>query len=443
MLGRAILPRVRPRLYPPPIRLATVCPHIRCYARDRRPKSDADYQLPPTARQPDWKTHSPAVKASRPDLGPEPRQEEELHELSPEEYTEVAPEERPEASFQSQKLPVQPRPQPLDPKNEFQESDTFEAERPRSTSPPTEPRHDFQESVPLEAERVQPDVEAVEHSEEELARLREEQIQTDAEPAEQSEEELARLRAELPDITQGIPSTLAAELSQARSKQKGASPASLNITEDPGEPTPPAAGGRGAGDGLPKSSYISTGEQKRNRLVKWVYAALLLSFVGYSAYLGRNWDDEEEERKHEGIPSGWGFAMFYNRVKARLSNRLDYYSEPMALKLLPDENKDPNLRFPFTLVLSLEDMLIHNEWTREHGWRVAKRPGLDYFLRYLSQYYELVLFTSQPSSMADQVLRKLDPYTIIQLPLFREATLYKDGGYIKVVLLVIKSVPLY
>jgi import inner membrane translocase subunit TIM50 len=158
---------------------------------------------------------------------------------------------------------------------------------------------------------------------------------------------------------------------------------------------------------------------------------MVFGAVGYAIYLGRNWDDEEETKKHESAPNGWGFGLFYNRVKARLSNTLDYYNEPMAQKLLPDEHKDPNLRFPFTLVLSLEDMLIHNEWTREHGWRIAKRPGLDYFLRYLSQYYELVLFTSQPSSMADQVLRKLDPYTIIQLPLFREATLYKDGGYVK------------
>lgn len=75
---------------------------------------------------------------------------------------------------------------------------------------------------------------------------------------------------------------------------------------------------------------------------------------------------------------------------------------------------------------------MHSEWSREHGWRVAKRPGVDYFLRYLNQYYELVLFTSVPSMMADQVLRKLDPFRIIRWPLFREATRYKDGEYIKV-----------
>ncbi len=115
-----------------------------------------------------------------------------------------------------------------------------------------------------------------------------------------------------------------------------------------------------------------------------------------------------------------------------MATTLSYYNEPAFPKLLPDEEADPNLRAPFTLVLSLEDLLVHQEWTRESGWRIAKRPGVDYFIRYLSQYYELVLFTSQPSFIGDSVLRKLDPYRIIRWPLFREATLYKGAEYIKV-----------
>ena len=90
------------------------------------------------------------------------------------------------------------------------------------------------------------------------------------------------------------------------------------------------------------------------------------------------------------------------------------------------------LEKPYTLCISLEDMLVHSEWSREHGWRVAKRPGVDYFLRYLSQYYELVLFTSVPSAVALPVIQKLDPFQMIMFPLFREATKYKDGEFVKV-----------
>ncbi|PYH66448.1 protein translocase subunit TIM50 [Aspergillus vadensis CBS 113365] len=224
----------------------------------------------------------------------------------------------------------------------------------------------------------------------------------------------------LPDLTQGIPSTLAAEL-EAASKNRG--PSKLNLTEDPSRAEDYDDGGRD----IP--NYESSLDRKRARMANLMYVLFLLAGAGGVAYLGRNWETEEEEKAHPDVPSGWGFGLMYNRAKARLGDITSYYKDPAFPKLLPDE--DPNMRQPYTLVLSLEDLLVHSEWSREHGWRVAKRPGVDYFLRYLNQYYELVLFTSVPSMMADQVLRKLDPYRIIRWPLFREATKYKDGEYIK------------
>lgn len=225
----------------------------------------------------------------------------------------------------------------------------------------------------------------------------------------------------LPDLTRGIPSTLDAELANASLGSRKV-PSSLNITEKS------SAGGRG-GEGLPNSAYISSLERRRNRLANYLYAGFLgLSIIG-TIYMGRNWDTEEEEEKHPDAPSGWGFRLFYNRGAARLRDVLDYYNEPAFSKLLPDV--DPIWERPYTLVLSLEDLLVHSEWTREHGWRMAKRPGVDYFLRYLSQYYELVIFTSVPSMIGDPIIRKLDPFRIIMWPLFREATRFKNGEYIK------------
>lgn len=228
----------------------------------------------------------------------------------------------------------------------------------------------------------------------------------------------------LPDLTQGIPSTLAAEL-EGRSKGH----TTLNLTEDPTRSDEFADDGRG-GDDIPKDGYTSSLDRKRARMASVMYALFFLGVIGSTAYLGRNWDTEEEEKLHVNTPSGWGVKLFYNRIKARMGDLTSYYKDPTFEKLLPDE--DLQFRPPYTLVLSLEDLLVHSEWSREHGWRVAKRPGVDYFIRYLSQYYEIVLFTSVPSMMADQVLRKLDPYRIIRWPLFREATKYKDGEYIKV-----------
>lgn len=224
----------------------------------------------------------------------------------------------------------------------------------------------------------------------------------------------------LPDLTQGIPSTLAAEL-EAR-QRKGP----LNITEDHTRTEDYSEGG---GD-IPKGGYETSLDRRKARMANIMYAVMLAAGIAGMGYLGRNWETEEEERAHTETPSGWSPALWWGRLKARTGDLTSYYKDPAFPKLLPDE--DPTMRQPYTLVLSLEDLLVHSEWSREHGWRVAKRPGVDYFLRYLNQYYELVLFTSVPSMMADQVLRKLDPYRIIRWPLFREATRYKDGEYIKV-----------
>ncbi|EEH10992.1 import inner membrane translocase subunit tim-50 [Histoplasma capsulatum G186AR] len=213
----------------------------------------------------------------------------------------------------------------------------------------------------------------------------------------------------LPDLTRGIPSTIAKEF-EARSKHRG--PTSLNLTEEDTE--------GGAGGDVPKNPYVSSTERRRNRLISIVYALFLGSCVGGTIFLGRDWDTEEEEKLHKDAPSGWGFGLFFARIKARFSDITSYYKDPAFEKLLPDD--DPLMRQPYTLVISLEDLLVHSEWTREHGYRVAKRPGVDYFLRYLNQYYDM---------MADQVHRKLDPFRIIRWGLFREATKYEDGEHVK------------
>lgn len=228
----------------------------------------------------------------------------------------------------------------------------------------------------------------------------------------------------LPDLTRGIPSTLDFEMAEAASAARADSKG-LEIAEDPSQ----SAGGRGEGD-LPKTEYISSIERRKGRVARYMYAGFLSFSILGTIYLGRNWDTEEEERKHLDAPSGWGFGLFYNRASARLRDILDYYNEPSFPKLLPDP--DPAWARPYTLVLSLEDLIIHSEWTREHGWRMAKRPGVDYFLRYLTQYYELVIFTSVPSTIGEPIIRKLDPFRVVMWPLFREATRFKRGQYIKV-----------
>jgi len=76
-------------------------------------------------------------------------------------------------------------------------------------------------------------------------------------------------------------------------------------------------------------------------------------------------------------------------------------------KLLPDPMDLPPGVVQRTLVLSLEDALIHTEWDRKFGHRTRKRPGLDAFLAHLSQFYEIVIFTSAMNSYAAPITQEL------------------------------------
>ena len=66
----------------------------------------------------------------------------------------------------------------------------------------------------------------------------------------------------------------------------------------------------------------------------------------------------------------------------RLGETLTYYQEPAFEKLLPDP--EPSFERPYTLCISLEDMLVHSAWTREHGWRVV--PACSYAASYLARH---------------------------------------------------------
>ncbi|GAA5865825.1 hypothetical protein JCM3774_003110 [Rhodotorula dairenensis] len=198
----------------------------------------------------------------------------------------------------------------------------------------------------------------------------------------------------------------------------------------PGDKT--GAKARGAG----KSSI----EKKRANLARAAGAATVAGLLWATYDLGKDWQDEEEAKKmyarsddkqaiEEAEQGGW--MGWWGRLKLRAADHLDYLNKPAWDPLLPAPLPEPHYR-PYTLVIDLEDMLTHDTWDLEHGWRTAKRPGADYFLAYMSQFYEIVLFTTLPSYLAIPVIEKLDPYgAYIPWKLFKEATRYKNGMNIK------------
>ncbi|CAE7313546.1 PSR1 [Symbiodinium natans] len=113
------------------------------------------------------------------------------------------------------------------------------------------------------------------------------------------------------------------------------------------------------------------------------------------------------------------------------------------LPLLPPQ--EPNFRGKKTLVLDLDETLVHSSFTpvtcdlvlsvflgtEEHKVYVRKRPGVDEFLKAVAKLYEVAIFTASTSLYANALLDVLDQRGWIQHRLFREAcTRYKEG-YVK------------
>ena len=91
----------------------------------------------------------------------------------------------------------------------------------------------------------------------------------------------------------------------------------------------------------------------------------------------------------------------------------------------------PGCRHVRTLVVDLDNLLIHSDWTRGRGWRTFKRPGVEDFLREMAQLYEIVVYTQALPTYADPILDRLDPSRFIVYRLYRDSTLYQHGHHVR------------
>ncbi|CAG8491747.1 3813_t:CDS:10 [Paraglomus brasilianum] len=174
------------------------------------------------------------------------------------------------------------------------------------------------------------------------------------------------------------------------------------------------------------SSNIDAINPKMKKFLSVVGVTMIGSTIALILYSGRPFEsDRENKYKDLGF-----FAAWYKRLRARFEDLLQFFMEPPSDKLLQDKDTLPNFP-PLTLVINLEETLIHSTWDRQHGWRFAKRPGLDYFLAYMANLYELVIWTAQPTYTAEPLLLKLDPLGMAPFKLTRDQTRYVDGKHVK------------
>ena len=80
-------------------------------------------------------------------------------------------------------------------------------------------------------------------------------------------------------------------------------------------------------------------------------------------------------------------------------------------------------------MLDLDETLVHFE-ASERKFKI--RPNCITFLKTLSQYFEIVIFTAASQDYADWILDVLDSeHKYISHRLYRQHTQYDDGVYVK------------
>ncbi|XP_020574354.1 CTD small phosphatase-like protein 2 isoform X2 [Phalaenopsis equestris] len=117
------------------------------------------------------------------------------------------------------------------------------------------------------------------------------------------------------------------------------------------------------------------------------------------------------------------------------------------LSNLPVSRTEAVKRKPITLVLDLDETLVHSTLEhcedadfsfpvffnmKQHTVYVRRRPYLQMFLERVAQIFRVVIFTASQSIYAEKLLNILDPERkLISQCFYRESCVFSDGSYTK------------
>ncbi|KRX10774.1 HAD-like domain [Pseudocohnilembus persalinus] len=102
-----------------------------------------------------------------------------------------------------------------------------------------------------------------------------------------------------------------------------------------------------------------------------------------------------------------------------------------------NQNKNLNFLGPkkvdkkYTLVLDLDETLIHLTSLSKLEADILIRPYIEEFLKNMSQYFEIVVFTAALQSYAQPIIDSIDPEKYISASLYRQHLKFQNGKYIK------------
>jgi len=126
-------------------------------------------------------------------------------------------------------------------------------------------------------------------------------------------------------------------------------------------------------------------------------------------------------------------------IKHRTDTETEPTINPLTNTLVPPLKRK-------TLILDLDETLVHSTVkpiTHHHlvvdvtidgvpcVFYVIKRPHVDAFLKKVSEWYDVIIFTASMQQYADPPIDQLDSKRLVKQRLFRESCVNKDGNFIK------------
>ena len=120
----------------------------------------------------------------------------------------------------------------------------------------------------------------------------------------------------------------------------------------------------------------------------------------------------------------------HNNANNIKSNNILYNNANDENIPIPPFIKSP-MRKKFCLVLDIDETISHS-LKLSFGCYFLLRPGAKNFLKEISKYYEIIIFTSSPKKYADKILNKIDNEgNLISHRLYRQHVLYENGKSVK------------
>ena len=134
----------------------------------------------------------------------------------------------------------------------------------------------------------------------------------------------------------------------------------------------------------------------------------LLKIININKILSHYSEEKEENNVKEGC---------------NVDDFKEYSPKPPFLKPISPKYK-------YTLVLDLDETLVHYISDNDSAY-IEIRPGAEEFIKELSEYYEIIIFTAALKTYADLVIDGIDPDGVVVERLYRQHTISIGNANIK------------